>query len=72
MNKVTILLVITFVYGVLRLLTHTKLFDTNLVGILDSILPLNEKNPWYGVAHWLSTIFFYFSLCFQAWYWLFL
>jgi len=73
MDKLTILLVVTFVYGVLRLLTHTKLFNAQLVGIFESVLPLTNAKLWVqGLFNWLSMIFFYFSLCFQAWYWLFL
>jgi len=72
MEKLTFLLIVTFVYGVLRLLTHTKLFDKHLVGIVESVLPLTNSASWVqSFAHWLSTLFFYFSLCFQAWYWLF-
>lgn len=72
MDKLTILLALTFVYGVVRLLTHTKLFNKNLVGIIESVFPLkNAKKGVQGFAHWLSTVFFYYSLCFQAWYWIF-
>lgn len=65
-----ILLVITFVYGALRLLTHTKIFDTHLTGITESIIP-----SWNGRRMRLFIVldiwFFYFSLAFQAWYWIF-
>lgn len=73
MTKITILLVLTFVFGVLRLLTHTKLFDQSLVGIFEALIPLNNAKPIVrSFFHWLSTVFFYFSLCFQTWYWIFL
>ena len=66
-----ILLVLTFVYGVLKLLSHTKIFNTHLVGILRSIMPVNEKNSIYGLITWIDILFFYFSLCYQSYYWLF-
>ena len=66
-----ILLAITFVFGVLYLLTMTKLFDTSLETILIAVIPHNKKNGWYGVLSLLGVWFFYFSLCFQTWYWLF-
>jgi len=67
----TFLLTFTFVFGVLRLLTLTKLFDLRVVGIFDAILPLDGDDKIYPFLHWLQTIIFYFSLCFQAWYWIF-
>lgn len=66
-----ILLAITFVYGVLRLLTFTKLFDIRLTGILESIVPIDEDSGWHGIFNVLGIWFFYFSLVFQTWYWLF-
>lgn len=67
-----ILLAITFVYGVLRLLTYTKLFKTNLTGIIESVLPYDEdNNNLNNFFHTLSTWFFYFSLVYQSWYWIF-
>lgn len=66
-----ILLVLTFVYGVLKLLTHTKIFNKNLVGVLESILIMRESSWYYGLVLWLDMLFFYFSLCYQAYYWIF-
>lgn len=66
-----ILLVLTFVYGVLRLLTHTKIFNKNLVGVLESILIMRQSTWYYGLVLWLDMLFFYFSLCYQAYYWIF-
>jgi hypothetical protein len=42
-----ILLAITFVFGVLKLLTQTKIFDAKIVYIFDVILPHKgwEKSP---------------------------
>lgn len=66
-----ILLVLTFVYGVLKLLTHTKIFNKNLVGVLESILIMRQSSWYYGLVLWLDMLFFYFSLCYQAYYWIF-
>lgn len=68
-----VLLALTFVYGVLRLLTFTKLFDARLVGILESVFPENNsrKTLFRGFVKWIDILFLYFSLVFQAWYWLF-
>lgn len=66
-----ILLAITFVYGVVRLLSNTKLFDNRLVGILESIIPSPSKKGIPILRAVLDMWFFYFSLVFQAWYWLF-
>lgn len=66
-----ILLALTFVFGVIQLLTFIKIFDTRLAYILTALFPHNEKTTfglWCGV---LNIWFFYFSLVFQAWYWLF-
>lgn len=65
-----ILLAITFVFGVLHFLTFTKIFDRNLGLIMTIIFGMDtEKLPklWVILQLW----FFYFSLCFQAWYWIF-
>lgn len=66
-----ILLAITFVYGVVRLLSHTKLFDSKIVGALESIIPTNSKKGVPILMALLDIWFFYFSLIFQAWYWIF-
>ncbi len=66
-----ILLALTFVYGVLGLLTYTKVFSANLVNPIKSILPYGNKYWLAKVLEWFDTVLFYFSLIFQAWYWLF-
>jgi hypothetical protein len=72
MTNLQFLLAITFVYGVLRLLTHTKLFNTVLVGILESIFTKPNQKTLFGALIMIIDIcFFYFSLVFQAWWWLF-
>jgi len=69
-----ILLAITFVYGVIYMLTHTKLFNTTLTGIVRSIIPAKEGtflSSIEAVIYLLDNWFFYFSLIFQTYYWLF-
>jgi hypothetical protein len=73
-----LLLAITFVFGVLKFLTMTKVFETGIVGILTVLFGDKSTNKAYGymymfimfVRHF-NMLFFYFSLIFQAWYWLF-
>ncbi len=60
------LLAITFVFGVVRLLTCTKIFDKKLSGILAILIP--KEN---GFLMWFDLLIFYGSLVFQAYYWLF-
>lgn len=64
-----ILLAITFVYGPLYLLTLTKLFDINIQMILKVLLVKDtlKYKPFIALQSW----FFYFSLCYQSYYWLF-
>jgi len=67
-----ILLAITFVFGVLRLLTNTKVFDMRLIGILETIFTVQSTKHIFGIlVKYLDNIIFYGSLAFQAWYWLF-
>lgn len=66
-----ILLALTFVFGVVHLLTMTKIFNAHLVFIFNAFIPHREKTTFGSVCRLLGTWFFYFSLCFQAWYWLF-
>lgn len=63
-----ILLAITFVYGPIYLLTLTKLFDSQLKHIFSSITGKDARIRIFKV---LEIWFFYFSLCYQSWYWLF-
>jgi hypothetical protein len=66
-----ILLALTFVFGVVHLLTMTKIFDTRISFITKAFIPHYEKTFFSGLMELLGTWFFYFSLVFQAWYWLF-
>ena len=68
-----VLLALTFVYGVLFLLSYTKIFEVRLVGIMASVFPENnsKKTLFRGFVRWIDILFLYFSLVFQAWYWLF-
>lgn len=66
-----ILLSLTFVFGVLRLFTFTKLFNITITGVLESIFP-SKKDSWFqGMLLLIGQWFFYFSLIYQSWYWLF-
>lgn len=62
-----IILAVTFVYGVVFLLTMTKIFNKNLVGLIDSLWPTEVRGIW----KWLDMVIFYLSLVYQAYYWLF-
>lgn len=62
-----ILLALTFVFGPLRFITITKLFDSKMNHICDSIGISTNKN----IMNLLQVWFYIFSLCFQAYYWLF-
>ena len=66
-----ILLAITFVFGVLYLLSLTKLFNITLATILNAVLPNKDGTVFGGLCNLIGTWFFYFSLVFQAWYWIF-
>lgn len=66
-----ILLVLTFVFGVVHLLTLTKVFDKNLAYITEVLLPVNSKTLFGKFLNLLGVWFFYFSLCYQAWFWIF-
>lgn len=65
-----ILLSLTFVFGVLRLISFTKLFNISLSDIFHSIFP-ETKTAFNGIGTLIGLWFFYFSLCYQSWYWLF-
>ncbi len=65
-----ILLAITFVFGVLKLLSFTKLLERTIDDVFEVIFKTSNKELaqlWELLNIW----FFYFSLIFQAWYWLF-
>lgn len=66
-----ILLALTFVFGVIHLLTMTKIFDTTLTFITNAVIPHKTNTVFGGVMRIIGTWFFYFSLVFQAWYWIF-
>lgn len=59
-----ILFALTFVYGTLKFLTLTNMFHTTLNGIIKTFLP-NRK----VISKWIDVVFFYFCLCYQAWFW---
>jgi len=66
-----ILLVLTFVFGALQLLTYTILFKVKLSHIFNALIPYKENTVLGGILNLLGVWFFYFSLGFQAWYWMF-
>lgn len=67
-----ILLAITFVFGVLRVLTSLSIFDATIGSVFSAVIPYDLKDSVIGhIFHLLGTWFFFFSLIFQAWYWLF-
>lgn len=67
MNYELGLVAITMVFGIVRLLSFTKLFDVRLIGMLEVLIPHIEKSKFFV---WLDYLIFYGSLCFQAYYWL--
>jgi hypothetical protein len=62
-----ILFSVTFVFGVVSLLTRTKVFDTTLGGLLDTLYW--RKIPAF--VQWIDVLIFLFSLGYQANYWLY-
>lgn len=65
-----ILFALTFVFGVVRGLTSLKIFDTGLVGILQTIFTIQSGKTLFGVfIIYLDNLLFYIALCYQAWYW---
>jgi hypothetical protein len=64
-----ILLTITFIFGVIRLLTFTKLFKVHLTGLIMVLIPYDGED--FKFLNYLDWLIFYFSLCFQAWFWIF-
>ena len=73
MNNITILLSVTFVFGVLKLLTHTRLFDTTIDYPIAALLGIKNKKKTYigSICVIIDVWFFHFSLAVQAWFWLF-
>lgn len=71
MDRIDILLATTFVFGVIHLLTFTKLFKEPIHFITNAIIPHKENSNFGAVLRVIGVWFFYFSLIFQAWYWIF-
>jgi hypothetical protein len=67
----TLLVLLTFLFGTLRLLTFTKLFTSFLETPFKAIFGITnkEKTVLGGLIVWLDNTFFYFSLIFQAYFW---
>lgn len=68
-----ILLAITFVFGVLKFIRILINPNTSDMFIFGSIFGNKNENHTVlgGLLVWFDVAFFYFSLSFQAWYWLF-
>ncbi len=68
-----ILLAITFVFGVLKYIRINIKHESSDMFIFRSIFGNKNKNNTVlgGLLVWFDVAFFYFSLVFQAWYWLF-
>ena len=68
-----ILLAITFVFGVLKFLRVNFRPKTSDMFIFRSIFANKNRNNTVigGLLVWFDVAFFYFSLVFQAYYWLF-
>jgi len=68
-----ILLAITFVFGVLKFIRTLINPNTSDMFIFGSIFGIKNKKGTVlgGLLVWFDIAFFYFSVTFQAWYWLF-
>lgn len=66
-----LLLAITFVFGVIYLLTLTKLFDKELEFITSAFIPYKENSKFGKFMRFIGVWFFYLSLIHQTWYWIF-
>lgn len=67
-----LLLAITFIFGAMKLLSHTKIFEVRLTLIINAFIPYNEESAFGSILNVLGMWFFYLSLIHQAWFWLFL
>lgn len=66
-----LLLALTFVFGVLFLLTLTKIFDKELELITLAFIPHKKDSKFGKILRLIGVWFFYLSLIHQIWYWLF-
>lgn len=57
----------TFLFGLIRLLTWTKIFDTRIGGIIDTFTRVELTLFWSTVDY----IIFFGSLIYQTIYWLY-
>jgi len=65
------LLALTFVFGVIQLLTWTKIFDTHISYITSAFFSFKENSKFGRFMRGIGVYFFYLSLIHQTWYWLF-
>lgn len=60
----TVLFVITFVFGTIKLLSLTKMFDIKTHGLVEAVSPFSLNEFWTYV----NTLAFYASLCYQTYF----
>ena len=61
-----ILFAVTFVFGVIQLLTKTIFFDTSFNGIIETLWPTKIKSFF----KWVDVLFFVFCLLYQSFWWM--
>lgn len=66
-----LLLALTFIFGVIQLVTWTKIFDTHITYITSAFIPHKENSAFGRFIRKVGIVFFYLSLIHQAWFWLF-
>ncbi len=68
---VTILFIISFIFGTLRLLTFTKIFNSRIPFFLDSIFHYiaQEQSLIRGILFWIDIVLFYGFLGYQVYFW---
>jgi hypothetical protein len=61
----TILFVFTFVFGALRLISFTKLFEYKIESFIQAISPFKLNEFWA----YLNKLVFFGCLCYQTYFW---
>lgn len=70
-----LLFVITFLFGIISLLTRIKIFDRFIIGPFESIFPTQvdtrniERNFRFRLTQYLDNFVFLFSLGYQIYFW---
>lgn len=65
MNLIEFLFIVTFIFGVVELVTKTKLFNNAFDGVFDFIYW--KDLPF--IFRWLDKMIFLFSLGYQCYFW---